>query len=528
MKGCEPMTNIVISKMSFDYPGHYQPVFEQVDLALSTGWRLGLVGRNGRGKTTLLKLIGGVLEPTSGAVHVPVPTLMFPYAVDRTYRTAREVIKNSLGELALLEQEMEACLEDGSLPALERYSALMADYLERDGYAADSRIERELQLMDLPLALLDRDFSALSGGEQTKILILCLFLKQEAFVLLDEPTNHLDLPGKRSLAAYLAGKTGFIVVSHDREFLDNTVDHILSIVKTDILLEKGNFTSWDANRKREDAYELSVHENLSREVGVLEKSARDSRRYSYATEARKKGAPDSGFVGAQAARLMQRAKNTERRRQRMLDEKKALLKNHEKIPDLKITQAEAAGAVIVAEHLSFSYDNQPLLRDISLTLCPGDRLWVRGGNGAGKSTLLRLLNGSLLPSEGTVRRFPGMLLSESGQNPLWEQGMLTDWLREAPVDRDVFRTTLAYFELGQTCFEKPLTCFSQGELKKIDIARALAQENHLLILDEPLNYMDIHFRSQLEKSLLKYQPTLIFVEHDGAFGEAVATAVLEL
>jgi len=514
--------------MSFEYPGQYRPVFENVNLMLSTSWRLGLVGRNGRGKSTLLRLIAGDLKPDRGEISCPVPVEVFPYALGTALCNTRDIIKESIGGLATLETEMAQCLQDGSPEALERYGALLAEYLERDGYSADARIERELRLMDLAPALLDRDFETLSGGEQTKILILCLFLKGSAFVLLDEPTNHLDQPGKRALAAYLAQKSGFIAVSHDRAFLDATSDHILSIVRTDILVEKGNFSSWYANRTLEDAHELRTHENLTREIAVLESSARESRRYSFATEAKKRGAHDRGFIGAQAARLMQRAKNTERRRERMVDEKKRLLRNHEPVLNLKIAQAEAEGVVLAAEGLGFSYGGPALFRGVGFALAPGDRLWVRGRNGSGKSTLLRILRRELPCQEGHISTLPGMRLSVSYQSPLWQEGMLTDLLRDSAVDAGVFRTTLAYFEMGPAYFERPLETFSQGELKKIDIARALAQDNHLLMLDEPLNYMDIHFRQQLEAALQRYRPTLIFVEHDEHFGETVATAVLDL
>lgn len=522
------MPHITLTNMTFEYTGHYKPVFENVCLELSTDWRLGLVGRNGRGKTTLLKLITGELQPTAGEVRTPVSAELFPYQWDASYPNTRDMMKNSIAGLASLEDRMGQLLDEDTPAALEAYNGLLGEYMELDGFTAESRIEKELQLMGLPLSLLDRDFDTLSGGERTRILIVCLFLRENSFILMDEPTNHLDMAGKAALAHYLSKKTGYIVVSHDREFLDRTSDHILSIVKSDILLEKGNFTSWHHNRMLEDAYELRAHENLAREIGALEKSARESRRFSFVKEGQKKGAADKGAVGAQAARLMKRAKNTERRKQRMVDEKKALLKNHETVHNLEITQETAANTVAIVNSLSFGFDGQPLLSDISFSVRPGDRLWIRGDNGTGKSTLLSILRGNLKPDEGVIRYMPGLRIAESYQDALWQEGFLSDLVQEAGLNSLVFRTLLAHFNMQGEYFERPLETFSQGELKKIDIARALTQENHLLIMDEPLNYMDIHFRQQLEKALLQYRPTLIFVEHDTCFGNAVSTAILDL
>ncbi len=522
------MPQITLKNMTFEYTGHFKPVFENVSLELSTDWRLGLVGRNGRGKTTLLKLIKGELQPSSGEILNPVNPELFPYQWDSTYPATRDVMKNSIAGLASLETRMAMLLDENTPAALETYNELLGDFLELDGFTVESRIEKELQLMALSPALLERDFDTLSGGERTKILIICLFLRANPFILMDEPTNHLDIAGKAALARYLSKKTGYIIVSHDREFLDQTADHILSIVKSDILLEKGNFSSWNHNRMLEDAYELRTHENLTREIAVLEKSARESRRFSFVKEGQKKGAYYKGAVGAQAARLMKRAKNTERRKQQMVDDKRELLKNHEAVLHLEITQETAANTVAMASGLCFGFGDSPLLSGISFSVSPGDRLWIRGANGTGKSTLLNLLRGDLKPDEGLIRFMPGLRIAESFQEPLWKDGLLDTLLQETGVNTHVFRTILAYFNMQREYFERPLETFSQGELKKIDIARALAQENHLLIMDEPLNYMDIHFRQQLERALLHYKPTLIFVEHDSCFGKAVSTAILDL
>lgn len=522
------MSHITINNMTFDYTGFYKPVFQNVSLRLSTEWRLGLVGRNGRGKTTLLRLINGDIKPDQGEILKSVKTEIFPYDYDCSFKKTRDVMKNCVAALAHLEMRMEELLTLNTTEALETYGQLLSEYIELDGYTIGSRMEMELRLMGLSELLLDRDFDTLSGGERTKLLIICLFLRKNHFILLDEPTNHLDIDGKAVLAEYLAKKSGFIVVSHDRAFLDQTVDHVLSIVKTDILLEKGNYSSWCHNRELNDAFELRTHENLTREIAILEKSAQKSRRYSFIKESQKKGAPDKGAVGAQAARLMKRAKSTERRKQRMVDDKKELLKNYEEIKNLEINQETTTNTILQVQDVHFAYGTEPLLSGITFAVCPGDRLWIKGGNGTGKSTLLNILRGRTKPNRGVVRCMPGIRIAESYQDVLWEEGFLQERMKEIHMDSGIFRTLLAHFNMYAEYFERPLETFSQGELRKIDIARALSQENHLLIMDEPLNYMDISFRKQLESALLQYKPTLIFIEHDAAFGNAVSTSVLDM
>ena len=223
------MSLIQVKDLTFSYDGSYDLIFEKASFQIDTDWKLGLVGRNGRGKTTLLKLLMNQME-YQGTIQADVEFDYFPFQIE--------------------EQEE---------PAI---AAAYRIYPELEYW----QLVRELSRLEMGEETLDRPFSALSGGEKTKILLAVLFLKQNNFLLIDEPTNHLDTETRRLVGRYLAKKKGFILVSHDRAFLDASVDHILAIDKTKITVTHGNFSVWYENKQRQDQFELSENAKLTRDI----------------------------------------------------------------------------------------------------------------------------------------------------------------------------------------------------------------------------------------------------------------------
>ncbi|WOO35077.1 ATP-binding cassette domain-containing protein [Anaerocolumna sp. AGMB13020] len=511
------MAQIIINDMSFSYKTFYEPVFNSVTVNLDTDWKLGLIGRNGRGKTTLLKLLHGELKPDKGKILLESKTEIFPYEREVSYTLAIDVIKEYIGNLRTLEDNLT------DMEALQQY-------LDQDGFEMDSRIRKEMYRMKLSEELLDREFSLLSYGERTKLLLIALFLRKDTFLLLDEPTNHLDMKGKREVAEYLRQKKGFLVVSHDREFLDSVIDHVMAINKADILVEKGNFTTWKQNKDLKDEYEARTGERLAREVRQLERRAKENRlwagvantqKYAFATHSRTNGA--KSYMG--------QAKRSEEQIKEKIEEKKSLLQNFETVADLNFEQLETEAAWLVkGKDIMFSYDNRELFFGLSFIIKSGERIWVQGENGTGKSTLLKIISGEI-KTRG-IQRTEDLQITESLQEPLWKEGYLKTHLAEETGEDEMrvalFTDLCRLFELPESLFERPLETFSRGELKKIEVARALSLGNHLILFDEPLNYMDIYFREQLEKAILAIEPTLVFVEHDEWFGEKVSTKVITL
>lgn len=525
------MSKITINKMSYHYEDFYNPVYENINLIIKTDWKLGLIGRNGRGKTTLLKLLSGKLEPTEGNITLPMEVEYFPYAIECGYTKTIDIIKENIGKLKSMEEAMDEIISANDEARFDEYSTLQEQYLELDGYEIESKILKEMDEMQLDASLLDREFETLSGGEKTRIMLLTLFLRKKTFILLDEPTNHLDERGKASVVNYLKKKKGFIVVSHDRSFLDEVIDHVISINKSDITIEKGNYTSWKHNKDKKEEYEFRTRERLEEEIAQLERSAKSNRtwadignmqKYQYAGNGRANGVET----------YMRQAKRSEARVQDNINMKKQLLQNYEEVKPLGMHQKDdlEAECFVQIKELNFKYaDSQKqILKGFNYEINKGDRIWVKGKNGAGKSTLLKLLSGELT-SEAIIHT-EGLQIARVGQEPTWKKGYIKDGFKEI-VNSPVYTRFLElcdYFELPESFLERPLETFSSGELKKVNIARTLAEDNHMILFDEPLNYMDTYFSEQLEQAILKYKPTMLFVEHDDYFGKRIATRTLEI
>lgn len=295
------MAMIRVEDLTFSYPSSYDNIFEHVSFQVDTDWKLGFVGRNGRGKTTFLNLLLGKYE-YSGRITSPVRFNYFPYSVENPERETMAVLR-------------DVC------PT-----------------GADWALERELSLIGLRSDALFRPFDTLSGGERTKALLAALFVNEESFLLVDEPTNHLDIVARELVAAYLRRKKGFILVSHDRYFLDGCVDHILSLNRSSIEVQSGNFSSWFSNFERRQAFEQERNERLMKDIVRLKKAAQRTSDWSDRVEAGKigEGAGDRGYIGHKAAKMMKRSKSIEQRRQRAIEEKSGLLKDLERAESLKL------------------------------------------------------------------------------------------------------------------------------------------------------------------------------------------------
>lgn len=487
------MALISISGLDFAHPGGLQ-VFDSVSLQLDTGWKLGLIGRNGRGKTTFLKLLCGEY-PHRGSIHTPVEMDYFPFAVKNTEQSGLDVARNICA-------------------GLEEW-----------------RLEREASLLELFLEALTRPFRTLSGGEATKLLLASLFLRGNNFLLIDEPTSHLDIKARRIVGTYLQAKKGFILVSHDRVLLDGCIDHVLSINRAGIELQRGNFSSWQTDRERRDQQELANNSRLKKEIARLEESARRSADWSRAAEKGKfgNGPVDRGFIGHKAAKMMQRAKTVESRRSKAADEKKQLLRNLENDAPLSMRpQTFHSRRLAECRSLSFSYGDVPVLRKISFSIMSGERLALSGRNGSGKSTLLKLLARKLTEFQGTMYLPGGLRISCVPQDASFLAGSLKDFTRKRGIDESLFRAVLHRFGFERSQFSTDMSGFSAGQKKKALLAASLCEEAHLYLWDEPLNYIDVISRVQIENLILEYQPSMVLVEHDQMFLERVATETLHL
>lgn len=492
------MSLISVNNLTFGYDGSYDNIFEDVSFNIDTDWKLGLIGRNGKGKTTFLKLLQGKFEYI-GTISKSVDVDYFPFKVTDKDRMSIEIVN----EIA---------------PNVE-----------------DWKIIKELKLLNTDMEILYRNFNLLSGGEQVKILLISLFLKGNNFLLIDEPTNHLDIETRNNLVSYLEKKKGFILVSHDRNFLDKVVNHIIAINNTNIEIRQGNFSSWKENKDRQDNFETIQNEKLQKDINRLEIASKNSASWSNEVEKTKskrynsESTIDKGYVGHKSAKMMKKSKVMEQRIEKAIDEKTNLLKNIDKNENLKIVPLKSKkNPLVLANNLQIKYNKKTIFSPISFEVKNGDIVAIVGKNGIGKSSILKLIIGKEMQYNGEFKVANDLKISYVSQSTEHLKGNLKTFAQDNKIDESIFKAMLSKMGFSKLDFNMEIQDMSEGQKKKVLIAKSISEQAHIYIWDEPLNYIDILTRIQIEDAILNYKPTLIFVEHDETFVEKVATKVIKL
>lgn len=494
VKEVKNMSKIQINHLSFGYENSFEEVFHDVNITLDSDWKLGLIGRNGKGKTTLLSLLMGKYD-YQGNIICDTKMQYFPFLVDDKQQMTLDVVYQVS-------------------PAVE-----------------DWMIIRELNYLEVDAEVLYRPFETLSFGEQNKVLLASLFLNNHDFVLIDEPTNHLDLHGREIVAQYLQKKKGFILVSHDRHFLDMCIDRILVIQPSGLELQAGNYSTWKENFDRRIQFEMTQDQKLQKDISKLQQAAKKTANWADQVEKSKfgNGPVDRGFIGHKSAKMMQRSKNIENRRNKAIEQKKQLLKNVQEIEDLKLSPLEFhKDRLIYADNLQIQYENNTVFQNLSFELHQHERLCVIGKNGCGKSSLLKLILNHPIDYDGNLKVASGLKISYVSQDTTNLVGTMDEFIQQYNLDEPLFKAILRKLDFSRDKFLELIENFSSGQKKKILIAKSLCEKAHLYIWDEPLNYIDIDSRIQIENLIKMYQPTLIFVEHDKEFQNQIATRYLHI
>lgn len=485
------MSLINVSNLTFSYSDDYDNVFENVSFQIDTNWRLGFIGRNGRGKTTFFRILSGELE-CKGKITSTVSFEYFPYNLSDVNQYTIDIIRNI-------------------------------------SYAEDWEIYRELSYLELSDDILYREFFTLSNGEQTKALLAAMFLKRNSFLLIDEPTNHLDAYGRELLSQYLNRKKGFIIISHDRSFLDGCIDHVLSINRRNIEIQKGNYSSWQYNKDLKDNFELSQNEKLKKDIKRLSEAADKVSKWSESSEKSKFGTrnsglrPDRGYIGHKSAKMMSRSLNIKERVEKSLNEKSELLKNYEETEDLKISVSDFyANRILALDNISVKYNGKTICSGISFDINRGEKVVLQGRNGCGKSSILKLICGDNIDYDGNLYKSAQLKISYIPQDVSDLHGTIEDFALKRNIDLSQLLTILKKLGFDRKHFLKDIGSFSEGQKKKTAVAASFCTPAHIYIWDEPLNYIDIISRIQIENAVMKYSPTLLLVEHDEAFCEKIA------
>ncbi len=509
------MAQLSINNLTFSYEDSFDTVFYNVNFSVDTSWKLGLIGRNGKGKTTLLNLLMDKYEYTGSIVSSTVFDY-FPYTVNE-------------GDLDKTGME----LAEEWKPNVESWQILV-----------------QMSEIDMDSECLYRPFKTLSYGERTRVMLAVLFSGDNEFLLIDEPSNHLDYEARECVKAFLAKKKGFILVSHDRDLLDAVVDHVLVLNRSTIEVQAGNFSSWWENKEKSDAFAFAENAKHQKEISKLKATAEQSNRWATKNENTKIGfdpvkehdrnISTRAYIGAKTKKMQARVKSYEKRIDREIEEKEGLLNDIEKVIDLKLNPLSYHKEMLInADSLALGYDGgEPLFKGVRFQVNRGSRVVLSGRNGSGKSSIIKLIldkveypfDAGKLPDilDGELNVGSGLKISYINQDTSHLKGKLKDYCKDNDLDESIFLAILRQLDMSKEQFDKDISDYSEGQKKKVLIAASLLTPAHLYIWDEPLNYIDVFSRMQIEKLILQYQPTMLLVEHDVAFRKRIATEVIEL
>ena len=508
------MSQIRADHLTFSYEGSVESVFENATFRIDTDWKLGLIGRNGKGKTTLLRLLTGELTG-QGAIINSVPVAYFPY------RITSEQMKLSAAEFA--------------------------DELR--GGCEMWRVICELSELDEDAEILYRPFETLSHGQRTKALLAILFSGENDFLLIDEPTNHLDAKARENVREYLSSKKGFILVSHDRDLLDTCTDHILVLNRKTIMVQSGNFSCWKENQEKRDQFAKSENEKHQKQIKKLRQSAKRTSEWADKSERTKIGydpikehdRPISAraYIGSKTKKMQSRVKNTEMRIEREITEQEGLLQDIEEIASLKMSPLTHHKDILISlRDCTIKYDgaDEPVLSGVSFSVKKGERIALHGTNGCGKSTLMRLIlqSAGVIPQDnklivnGICETASGLIVSYVPQDTSFLKGSIPQFCEERGLDRSLYCTVLRQLDLSRAQLSKDISEYSAGQKKKVLLAASILTPAHIYIWDEPLNFIDIFSRMQIETLLNEYQPTMLLAEHDVRFRENIGAETVNL
>lgn len=510
------MSNIEFKDLTFGYGDNL--IFNHAQINIDDRWKLGLVGRNGRGKSTLLNLLQGKIT-TDSSITTDKNFVYFPQLLtEEDFNDKDKSKKQNTAD--------KYSVESLSVKITDRNSQLTYYVLNELAEFEQWKLERELSLLKVDLEILWRPFGSLSGGEQTKCLLAILFLDEDNFPLIDEPTNHLDLESRKIVADYLQKKSGFIVVSHDRNFLDEVCDHTLAIERQQIVLYQGNFSTYEREKQLRDDFELAEDEKLRKDISRLKKTSLEKRDWSNQRE----NVAGATFVDKKVAKKQnQRAKSIEKRMGQEVENKEKLLKNIEKTEPLIMNfQPSHHKRLIQFENFSLGFTEKLLFQPIDFSLKVGEIAAIVGPNGQGKSSIFKYLSGDFSGEHSGFVQFPQGIRLSFVRQIYDNRGYLKDFATEYQLNYELFLANLRKLGMERKQFSQKIETMSQGQQKKVELARSLSQEAELYLWDEPLNYLDVFNREQIIQLLETYHPTMLLVEHDQAFVEKISNQIINL
>jgi ATPase subunit of ABC transporter with duplicated ATPase domains len=493
-------------------------LFEGVSLQLNAGSRYGLVGANGSGKSTFLKILAGEELASDGQINIPKRARLGVLRQDHfQYETTPILEVAMMGRHdvweALAERERLLSHSDDEEFDTDRYADVEDFILRNDGYALEARAGEILEGLGIPTKVHREPMRVLSGGFKLRVLLAQCLAADPDVLLLDEPTNHLDILTIRWLEKFLVAFPGCaIIISHDHRFLDNVVTHILDVDYETILLYHGNYTDFvDSKAEERDRKETEIEK---REAEIAHHKEFIDRFKAKASKARQ-------------------AKSKMKLMERIVIEK--LPQTSRRYPTFKFFQRRPSGRqVLEMKGISKAYGSNVVLNDVSLTVQRGERLAILGPNGIGKSTLLKIAMGVVRPDSGTsewgYETWPGYFAQDHREAVESSEQTVEAWFWELVPGENIsfVRGKLAEVLFQKDDVEKPLRALSGGEAARLVFAKLSVTRPNVLILDEPTNHLDLEAIEALVEGLEAYDGTLIFVSHDRWFVSRLANRILEI
>ena len=493
-------------------------ILDGLTFQVQHGERVGILGRNGTGKTTLFRLMVGELTEDKGEIDIArgkrlglvsqIPRYPAGYTVEDVLATAEERLNAMQARMRKLE-ELMAVSSDRAL--LSEYDELLSRFEMLGGYDAEVRRSKVANGLDIPPAMRGQLFDSLSGGEKTRVNLARLILEDTDILLLDEPTNHLDMHATEWLEDYLLHFKGTVLaISHDRWFLDKVAQRIIEIVNGKAEFYNGNYTFYAEEKQRRYEELRRQYEKNQKEIAHLQKAADDLHLWA--------------FMGAD--KLHKRAFSMEKRIARLQTAEKP---REDKKLSVRFRQKEFFGdEVLVLEDVAKSYGEKKLFSGIDELIEPGERIALIGDNGTGKSTLLRCITGEETPDRGWIHLGPAVKSAYLPQLVRFDdpsRNMVDTMLWEAKCDPQTARNRLAAFGFrGEDVF-KSVSVLSGGEQSRLRLCILMRDDINFLMLDEPTNHLDLLSREWMEDALTDYSEALLFVSHDRWFIEKFATRI---
>jgi len=518
------MKDITLSTIKKSFGGF--EVLQNASFEIIRGEKVGLIGRNGSGKTTIFRLITGAEEPDAGAISVAkgatlgyieqIPDYADGTEVINVLKQSCQHIYDLRDDLRVLEHRISGT-EDKNAQAklISKYEKLLMQFEHLEGYDIDFKLEKVCTGLKITNQMLHRDYNSLSGGEKTRVMLGQIFLNHPDILLLDEPTNHLDIESIEWLEEFISQYKGSaIIVAHDRYFLDATVSKVVELENGRTKTYKGNYSKYIELREEEIQRQFAVYKNQQKKVEAMEEAIKRFRDWGTRTDN-----PD----------MFKKAVNMERRLERLeLVERPTEAKKM----GLDLSSVQRSGKdVIKLNEVSKSYDKHVLLDSIDLFVYYQEHICVLGKNGTGKTTIFKIIRNEIQPDKGNVKLGSRLNIGYLEQEVHFEnenESVLDAYRRTFPMQEDRARTSLARFLFFGNDVFKRLGDLSGGEKVRFQLCVLMKKNPNLLLLDEPTNHLDIDSMEMLEEALLDYKGTILFISHDRYFINKIAHKVIEL